>query len=427
MATTSLPAPFLTISTQEQSSPSPPCSPTVGSDSISPRVSPVLSSPPHSPRLNAPCGDSSSTNHQQSHPNHLEERLRSSFAQHQEYQKQMRLRLLQSDHPLHHPSPESAQRHYQQLASQLEYYRQLQIMHCQRVRDVELLHQQQQQLQQQQPQPFHVIKRFQIAQRMLQMQKLYHAQQIQKIQYLQKISRLQGMPSNSNQAEATPVKTADNLTEEDIVKLEIDPNTIHIPVRVASRPRLDLQEILGTARDAPLLSPTKSGIQELARIVLPSPGQIRKLRRQRLKHQARLRQAITESKAKSLRSRKATDMIGSSQMTHLKSTPASPTIDGVQLEKQVQAKVWTSSTTSVVSRSTADLQYRRQLRHSMALQQHMIQDHTHRYRIFQAFCLLQRAREAQALDEVEAQKRKQLQTLAWVEALRQSKELEIPQ
>ncbi|KAF9359979.1 hypothetical protein BGX26_010907 [Mortierella sp. AD094] len=427
MTTTSLPAPFLTISTQGQASPSPPCSPTVGSDSISPRVSPILSSPPPSPRLGVPNGDSPSTNPQQSHPSYLEERLRSSFAQHQEYQKQMRQRLLQSDHPLHHPSPESAQQHYQHLASQLEYYRQLQIMHCQRVRDVELLHQQQQQLQQQQPQPFHVIKRFQIAQRMLQMQKLYHAQQIQKIQYLQKISRLQGLPSNSNQSEMAPVQTADNLTEEDIVRLEIDPNTIHIPVRTASRPRLDLQEILGTARDALLPSPTNSGIQELARIVLPSPDQIRKLRRHRLKHQARLRQSISESKAKSLRSRITTDAIESTQATHLKSTPASSSFEGVQLAKQVQATVWTSSTTSVVPRSTADLQYRRQLRHSMALQQHMIQDHTHRYRIFQAFCLLQRAREAQALDEVQAQKRKQLQTLAWVEALRKSKELEIPQ
>ncbi|KAF9204777.1 hypothetical protein BGZ49_004874 [Haplosporangium sp. Z 27] len=408
MTTISLPAPFLTISTQEQDTPSPPCSPTVGSGSISPQVSPLLSSSLLStPEIDTP--NCNSVPQLSAHPSQLEERLRSSFAQHQEYQKQMRQKLLQSDHPLHHPSPESAQQHYQHLASQLEYYRQLQIMHCQRVRDVELLHQQQQQLQQQQQQPFHVLKRFQIAQRMLQMQKLYHAQQIQKIQYLQKINRLQVLPSNSHQAETISEK-AGCVTEDDIAKLEIDPNTIHIPVRSASRPRLDLQEMLGTGRDTSLLSPTTSGVQELARIVLPSPDQIRKLRRQRLKHQVRLRQTTSESKAKTLQI----------------STPPKCG-ESVQLAKQIQATVWTSSTTSVVSRSNADLQYKRQLRHSMALQQHMIQDHTHRYRIFQAFCLLQRAREAQALDEVQIQKRKQLQTLAWVEALRKSKELEVPQ
>ncbi|KAF9114033.1 hypothetical protein BGX27_000301 [Mortierella sp. AM989] len=415
MTTSSLPAFFLTVATQEQASPSPPCSPTIGSSSISPRVSPNLSSPPHSPRLDD-LHHTSPILQQPQLSSYLEERLRSSFEQHQEYQKQMRQRLLQSDHPLHHPSPESAQQHCQHLATQLEYYRQLQIMHCQRVRDVELLHQQQQQLQQHQPQPFHVVKRFQLAQRMLQMQKLYHAQQIQKIQYLQKISQLQGLPSSPNQAEMAPVQGVEGVTEEDIVKLEIDPNTIHIPVRAASRPRLDLQEILGTSGDTSLLSPSNS-IQELARIVLPSPDHIRKLRRQRLKYQARLRQAAAESKAKSLRN-------CTTQVAQLISTPASPTRENA---KQVRASVWTSSTTSVVPRSLADLEYKRQLRHSMALQQHMIQDHTHRYRIFQAFCLLQRAREAQALDEVQAQKRKQLQTLAWVEALRKSKELEIPQ
>ncbi|KAF8930943.1 hypothetical protein BGZ58_007933 [Dissophora ornata] len=371
-----------------------------------------------------------------------EQRLRSSFAQHQEYQQQMRKRLSDADHPLHLPSPELAQRHQQQLGLQLEYYRQLQIMHCQRVRDIELLHLQQQQLQQQQPQPVQVVKRFQLAQRMLQMQQIYHAQQIQRIQYLQKLNHLQ----RQNELEQTPpveAQAIDSVSEEVIAKLEIDPNTIHIPVRAASRPRLDMQEILGTQGSA-LPHPSTSGrsrVRELARIKLPSPDQIRTLRHQRLKHQARLRQAAAaKSKAASHARQQpcTTDKIDSHgcdmslqpTCSEFNTTPTSSklgTVEEVQLTKQVQATVWTSSTTTVVPRSLADLQYKRQLRHSMALQQHMIQDHTHRYRIFQAFCLLQRAREAQALDELQTQKRRHLQTLAWVEALRQSKELEIPQ
>ncbi|KAF9436686.1 hypothetical protein BGZ76_003220 [Entomortierella beljakovae] len=410
MATSTLPAPFLTISTQEHS-PSPSCSPTVGTNPLSPRVSPAPSSPLFSPIT--PNSEPHLIHYKPSQPNCLEERLRTSFEQHQEYQKQMRQRILQADHPLHHPTPEAAQQHYQHLSTQLEYYRQLQIMHCQRARDVELLHQQQIQ---QQAQPLHVVKRFQLAQRMLQMQKIYHAQQIQKIQYLQKITRLQAQSFNNNNnhhQEIIPVDTTEGVTEEDIAKLEIDPNTIHIPARTPSRPRLDLHEILGSQSPPP--SPNNDYLQELSRVVLPSSDQIRKLRRQRLKHQARLRQSMAEAKAKSLRS---------PTQDNKESAPSSE--DDI-LEKQDHAGVWTSSTTLVVPRSTAELQYKRQLRQSMALQQHMIQDHTHRYRIFQAFCLLQRAREAQALDEVQIQKRKQLQTLAWVEALRRSKELEVPQ
>ncbi|KAF9345506.1 hypothetical protein BGX34_004695 [Mortierella sp. NVP85] len=348
----------------------------------------------------------------------------------------MRKRLAHADHPLHLPSPET-DRYQHHLALQLEYYKQLQIMHCQRVRDIELLHLQQQRLHH--PQSLQNVKRFQLAQRMLQMQQLFHAQQIQKIQYLQKINRLQ-RPAPAEAEHSAPPRL-DHVSEEDLAKLEIDPNTIHLPVRPASRPRVELQEILGSA-SRHLPSARQCRVQELSRIVLPSPDQIRKLRHQRLKCQARLRQAAMKVKAP-LHQPDTTPDVASGRMCP-EAEPASPSSPSsstssltlpsssppsreAQVRKQVQTTVWTSSTTSVLTRSKADLQYKSQLRHSMALQQHMIQDHTHRYRIFQAFCLLQRAREAQALDELQTQQRRQLQTLAWVEALRNSKELEIPQ
>ncbi|KAF9904066.1 hypothetical protein EC991_003099 [Linnemannia zychae] len=97
---------------------------------------------------------------------------------------------------------------------------------------------------------------------------------------------------------------------------------------------------------------------------------------------------------------------------------------------KVQPAVWTSSTTSLVPRSKADLQYRRQLRHRLAIQQHQIQGHTHRYRLFQAFCLLQRAQAAQAMEDAQSHRQRQLHTMAWVQALRHSQstsQLDIPQ
>ncbi|KAK3822556.1 MAG: hypothetical protein J3R72DRAFT_458994 [Linnemannia gamsii] len=97
---------------------------------------------------------------------------------------------------------------------------------------------------------------------------------------------------------------------------------------------------------------------------------------------------------------------------------------------KVQPAVWTSSTTSLVPRSKADLQYRRQLRLRLAIQQHLIQDHTHRYRLFQAYCLLQRAQAAQAMEEAQTHRQRQLHTVAWVQALRYSQstsQLDIPQ
>ncbi|KAG0285891.1 hypothetical protein BGZ98_005290, partial [Dissophora globulifera] len=305
-----LPAPFLTISTattaHEKASFSRSCSPFPASNQPSPQVSPVLSSSPASPSLRQPStvtpltspADYSNSGSlppsSAASPCLAEQRLRSSFAQHNEYQQQMRKRLSEADHPLHLPGPELVHRHQQQLALQLEYYRQLQIMHGQRARDIELLHLQQRQLQQRQHQPVHVVKRVQLAQQMLQMQQLYHAQQIQKIQYLQKLNFLQSQPVQGSNDEATHASLAQSskaICEEDIVKLEIDPNTIHIPMRAASRPRLDLHQILGTGAHG--LRPTLVGqnrVPELAKIVLPSPEHIKKLRMQRLKQQARMRQ-----------------------------------------------------------------------------------------------------------------------------------------
>ncbi|KAF9918191.1 hypothetical protein BX616_009995 [Lobosporangium transversale] len=490
MTSSPLPSPFLTILMQDYPLFSSPSSPSALSNSISPQVSPVLSSINESPNLhhpNAHIATSSPVNTQQCqqqeqqqyhhhrHPQqqHMstsiippeEQRLRSSVVQLYEYQQQMLHRLVQKDHPLHIPNPEAARRHQQQLTTQLEYYRQLQVMHSQRARDIELLHLQQQRHQQEQnqSQSLHVIKRFQLAQKMLQVQQLHHAHQIQKILYLQRLNRLQEQPLSPCGDAVAESSCLFSTSEEGMAKLEIDPKMMHFPIRSASRPRLDLQELFGGV--AQRLS-TNSSIQhqaeDLARIVLPSPDQIRKLRRQRLKCHARLRQAATarvaEAQAKSqgyqpcvvMMAEKTEEVNTGQQRTiPLPPSPISPTSStsfestspvcpssvqlasgyaaGVQIEKQMQAAFWTSSTTSVIPRTSADLVYRRQLRHSMALQQHMIQDHIHKYRIFQAYCLLQRAHEAQAIDESEVQKRKHLQTLAWVEALRQSKELEVPQ
>ncbi|KAG0199665.1 hypothetical protein BGX28_007102 [Mortierella sp. GBA30] len=341
------------------------------------------------------------------------------------------------------------QRHQHQLASQLEYYRQLQIMHCQRLRDIELLqlqHQQGRPLQHQYHHTLHSVKRFHLAQRMLQAQTLHHARQIQRIQYLQKINSLQ----QQVQSPVSPTETTErplDMNEQDLARLEIDTNTIHIPTRTTAPSRLDLQQILGHTQGQPAYatsvgaaSPTqspqgRSSHSELAKIVLPSSAHIRKQRQQRLKYQARLRQVAAATAATTtaaVRAQCEHDVVVNNK--GLIKTDDVPNGDGAVskatttiVTRHERASVWTSSTTSIVPRPKADVQYKRQLRHSMALQQHMIQEHTHRYRIFQAFCLLQRAREAQALDEIQTQKRRQLQTLAWVEALRQSKELEIPQ
>ncbi|KAF9981752.1 hypothetical protein BGZ65_003615 [Modicella reniformis] len=439
-------ASYLAISTQEHLRPSSECSPSAATNPMSPRISPVLSSPPSSPELRQHTSSSADITQQTSESQCLtvqQQRL------HQQYQQQMCKQPSEADHSSYLSSPESAQRYQQQLALQLEYYKQLQIMHCQRARDIELLHLQQQQLQQQQPQSLQMVKKFQLAQGMLQMQQVFHAQQIQKIQYLQKMNHLQRPSTPVAEAEQLPSQRGDSVSEEDIARLEIDPNTLHIPTKPSSRSRLDLQQFLGTTGNphVPSSSSRRSRVQELSRIVLPSPDQIRRLRHQRLKHQARLRQ-LAAVKAKAVHQHQpcatvdtATNVGGTadddngSQLKDQEMSPSATlktpssliTTKVSQITKQVQATVWTSSTTSVMTRSKADLQYKKQLRHNMALQQHMIQDHTHRYRIFQAFCLLQRAREAQALDELQTQKRRQLQTLAWVEALRNSKELEIPQ
>ncbi|KAF9953989.1 hypothetical protein BGZ72_004994 [Mortierella alpina] len=310
-------------------------------------------------------------------------------------------------------------------------------MHCQRLRDIELLQLQHQQgrTTQHQHQTLHSVKRFHLAQRMLEAQTLHHARQIQRIQYLQKISTLQKQPLPSpTTTQGTMDQLASEMNETDLARLEIDPNTIHIPTRTAAPPRLDLQQILGhpatPGTPPPQHAQGRPSVPELAKIVLPSLIHIRKQRQQRLKYQARLRKSAAATAA----TRTANEISAADPNVNrvLSGDPSSAqttdcAINETAFARQERAVVWTSSTTSIVPRPKADVQYKRQLRHSMALQQHMIQEHTHRYRIFQAFCLLQRAREAQALDELQSHKRRQLQTLAWVEALRHSKELEIPQ
>ncbi|KAF9091612.1 hypothetical protein BGX29_010869 [Mortierella sp. GBA35] len=304
---------------------------------------------------------------------------------------------------LAHPHPQQQQQHQQQpLASQLEYFRQLQIMHCQRERDIEQLYRQHQILQQQQQDrpPSHAIQRGLLAQRMIQLQRLFQAQQIQRMQAMHKLGRAapsspspspspssqnnnNGNGNSSNGLLGTAPEfgsgvqpPTESRVETGLAKTpEDDPNTIHLPTTASFK---------------------RTSIPELAKIVLPSPAQIRKQRQQRL---------------------------------NPKESTIAASVQAVAVPK-VQPAVWTSSTTSLVPRSKADLQYRRQLRHRLVIQQHLIQDHTHRYRLFQAFCLLQRAQAAQAMEEVQTQRQRQLHTVAWVQSLRefQSKELlEIPQ
>ncbi|KAF9333816.1 hypothetical protein BG006_003143 [Podila minutissima] len=555
-----------------------PLSPTSSSPSSTAR-SPILSSStPPSPKLNLPHKDAMAQHHTSfpttpsplHTPSSSSERLlESSLIQRQQHEQQLRDQLARADHPLHQTNPESLQKSHQQLASQLEYYHQLQIMHKQRARDIEMLHQQQQQ--QQSMSTFHCIKRYQLVQRMLQVQKMHHAQQIQKIQYMQRLNNLQqqlphAMDMNSPPSpSSTLVHTPCEMPRDsgDLAKLDIDSHTIHIPVQT-TRP-VAFQELLTGALPHSPHSLMSNGtvsrntlVPELTRITLPSLDQIRKQRQQRLKYQHRLRQSAAsackreeqqqqpQKRSMSSSSSSSSDVTmlqmsspttlssvsGHSQQQPLASgiemqkpqeqeqgegeghqgkhrsyyySPPKPTpkngsspktpsyphasvdvmpslcatipamtsgnfslhhnniahskpstpvnynnnnnnnniqnlqnfqnIQNIQnnnnntsnFAKQIQASVWTSSITSIVPRSRADLHYKRQMRHNMALQQHMIQDHTNRYRIYQAFCLLQRAREAQALDELQTQRKKQQQTLAWVQALRQASELEIPQ
>ncbi|KAF9390554.1 hypothetical protein CPB97_008993 [Podila verticillata] len=486
-----------------------PLSPSSSSTPSSTTRSPILSSStPPSPKLNLPDMAQHHTSFPTT-PSYLhspssssERLLESSLIQRQQHEQQLRDQLARADHPLHQTNPESLQKNHQQLASQLEYYRQLQIMHKQRARDIEMLHQQQQQ---QSMSTFHCIKRYQLVQRMLQVQKMHHAQQIQKIQYMQRLNNLQQqLPHAMNMnSPPSPSSTLVHSPSEkmprdsgDLAKLDIDSNTIHIPVQT-TRP-VAFQELLtGALPHSPhsLMSngptmPRNTHVPELTRITLPSLDQIRKQRQQRLKYQHRLRQSAASVKREVEQQQQpstgeielerqeqgdghgkhrschysppnATPKNGSSPVTpsrshasvdvmpspcatipamtsghfrlnhnnHAHSKPSSPVNNNNTnaLAKQIQASVWTSSITSIVPRSRADLHYKRQMRHNMALQQHMIQDHTNRYRIYQAFCLLQRAREAQALDELQTQRKKQQQTLAWVQALRQASELEIPQ
>ncbi|KAF9282804.1 hypothetical protein BGZ88_010846 [Linnemannia elongata] len=443
-----------------------------------------------------------------------------------------------SAHP--HPQHQQQQQRQMPLTSQLDYYRQLQIMHCQRERDIGQLYRQhqifQQQQQQQQPDrpPSHAIQRGLLAQRMLQLQRLFQAQQIQRMQAMHKMGRAT-VPAGASSAQVPPPSSspssspspspssfsfssngllgtaapesasvqvsseseqsraeaglAQQQPEENKMTKIHGPNTIHLSSTTTTHP-------------TPKHKKTSS-VPELAQIVLPSPDQIRKQRQQRLKFQARLRQAAsTAAKTLTVSSPKATSkgttaygVQGQSTMLMPVSPPASPSpyststpdfststpqqqhspsfaitttntmtvttaaplspvtptmptpkestfssshSPSVPLQlpaanggvPKIQPAVWTSSTTSLVARSKADLAYRRQLRLQLAIQQHLIQDHTHRYRLFQAFCLLQRAQAAQAMEEVQTHRERQLHTVAWVQALRQSQalsQLEIPQ
>ncbi|KAF9428348.1 hypothetical protein BGZ94_002689 [Podila epigama] len=237
------------------------------------------------------------------------------------------------DLPLHQIDPETLQKAHHQLASQLEYYRHLQIMHKQRIRDIELLHHQQQMQQNQckvdmssSTSSFHYVKRYQLVQRMLHIQKMHHAQQIQKIQYMQRLNNLQqllpqALDINTPASPVSPTSPSSSpspsfpsdvpRTSSDLAHKQsnLDPNTIHIPIQNTSRP-IALRELLtGALPHSPHSSavteslggagavPRQRGVPELTKITLPSIDQIRKQRHQRLKCQMRLRQAAASASA----------------------------------------------------------------------------------------------------------------------------------
>ncbi|KAG0277763.1 hypothetical protein BGZ95_005383 [Linnemannia exigua] len=409
------------------------------------------------------------------------------------------------------PHPQQQQQQQQQMTSQLDYYRQLQIMHCQRERDIGRLyrqhqhfqqqHQHQQQQQQDRP-PSHAIQRGLLAQRMLHLQRLFQAQQIQKIQAMHKLGRAEAPPAPSPLSPTSP-SPPPSLSNTNIMGIASESGAQQQPFSFSSESRAERgpsdPNTIHLARSSPLAK--MAGVPELAKIVLPSPDQIRRQRQQRLKYHARLRQAAAKANAISLSTAPATATTTTQQQQQqqqtavqsssmpvsppaspspyylpsgftptphspssfassgppLKTTatvtaalplsPVTPTVTATPKElsvfpsslsvpllplavPQVQPAVWTSSTTSLVPRSKADLQYRRQLRLRLAIQQHLIQDHTQRYRLFQAFCLLQRAQAAQAMEEAQTHRQRQLHTVAWVQALRHSQstsQLDIPQ
>ncbi|KAG0254809.1 hypothetical protein BG011_005515 [Mortierella polycephala] len=397
----SIGAPLLAMSSQDPSAqPAQSLQSSISSMFPSPPATPE---PPHHKYLHSP-------------EQPLESRL-------QEHRQQMRIDLVNPNHSFRPSSLELNERHGQQLVSQLEYYRQLQVMHCQRVRDIELLHlQHQKQYQHQhhqhqyqyhhQEQPLHLIKRFHLAQRMQQAQALHRAHQIQKIRYLQEIGRLQ-RPAGSS-----PV-TGSSCAHE-MERGDLDRVDIHSSAKNPTPHRLILRDILGTSQ----IPASRHRFPELARIALPSLDQIRKRRHHRFKCQARLRQPT----ATAVTTIRGSRPVGNKDRTPVPLLPLTATgIGSSAMSEQIPAAARSYSTTSFVPRPKAETAYKYQLCHRMAMQQQMVQEHTHRFRIFQAICLLQRARGAQVLDDLHTRKNRQLQTLAWVEALRQSKELEVPQ
>ncbi|KAG0241075.1 hypothetical protein BGW41_006412 [Actinomortierella wolfii] len=443
-----------------------------------------------------------------------------------------------------------AEKRQKQLASQLQYLHQLDKMHRQRIRDIQLLHEQQQlfasphhrltrrhktpgstnrlyhdsgsplqesfihlqqspqhkiplsssQINNQQqpaagtftpsapaqptaaqaagawseeqepPRPDHYVRRFQLAQRMLQIQQMIHTQRIQQLHHLHKLSKVQ----QNHQQQSIPELNVSKPSTPTTSSMPSSPTmTNNSTVVVLCH---DNSEANNAQNENNISSPAEesrktSSANGVMRITLPNIDTIRKQRRQRLKAQVRLRQAAAEralkAKADSAEntneggdsrslvkeeaasavntlvgsatsgtlSDKTEEAIKSSPLLSLYAPYLTPPLTPAQL-RQNSKKSSTSEDAALrlsdcsISRARlktkAELAYKKQLVRQQSLQHHMIQDHTNRYRIYQAYCLLQRAREAQAMDELKAIELKRAQTRAWVESLRSQVDLEAP-
>ncbi|KAF9978342.1 hypothetical protein BGZ73_002725 [Actinomortierella ambigua] len=317
------------------------------------------------------------------------------------------------------------------------------------------------------PRPDHYVRRFQLAQRMLQIQQILHTQRIQQLHFMHKLSKVQ---QQQNQQQSVPELVVSTPTLPSSPSSPTATNTSTVVALPQCKSKGDLFQDKRGSQGIPTVETRRvSSVPDISRISLPNVDTIRKQRRQRLKAQARLRQAAAERSLKAAGAATEVDVKNDGSDAH--STVKEETIStgntlvgsvtsGALSDKGDEAvklasfsSVYTPTLTLPLAsaqqrqinksgdaalrlsdcsisrarlKTKAELAYKKQLVRQQTLQHHMIQDHTNRYRIYQAYCLLQRAREAQAMDELKVIELKQVQTRAWVESLRSQADMEVP-
>ncbi|KAG0250657.1 hypothetical protein DFQ27_009279 [Actinomortierella ambigua] len=314
------------------------------------------------------------------------------------------------------------------------------------------------------PRQDHYVRRFQLAQRMLQIQQMLHTQRIQQLHFMHKLSKVQQPQQQlqqQHQQNPVPELMISTPTIPSSPSSPTATNASTVVVLPQDKPKVSLSQEPCSSPNIPVGTKKASSMAEIARISLPHVDTIRKQRRQRLKAQARLRQAAAERSLKtttttavdvkndgsdahstvkedatsagntlvgSVTSGALSDRGDEAACTTKLTLPLSSAQHVRQINKSSDAALRLSdcSISHARLKTKAELAYKKQLVRQQSLQHHMIQDHTNRYRIYQAYCLMQRAREAQAMDELKVIELKQVQTRAWVESLRCQVELEVP-